>query len=123
MRVPFESSPMPQTKKKTAKKRTVNKSAAIREYKAAHPTAMPKQIAEALTDKGIKVSAAQVSTTLFYAKRRNGHATNGRTNGHVESAPTGALQAAAWLLQLCDRDVDRAHKLLEAAATIGAVLS
>ena len=54
-------------KKKTAKKaavssrKKVNKSQAIRDYRAKHPKAGPTEISKALTKQGIKVSPAHVS--------------------------------------------------------------
>ena len=54
------------SKPKPGKK--VNKSAAIRDYKASHPDAKPKEIAEALTAKhGVTITASAVSTTLYNA--------------------------------------------------------
>lgn len=48
----------------------VNKSAEIRQYKQAHPRQKPKQIAEALGEQGIEVSAQFVSTVLSTAKKK-----------------------------------------------------
>ena len=44
-----------------------NKSLEIRNYKAANPTASPKEIAEALAKTGLSVSAQFVSTVLSNA--------------------------------------------------------
>jgi len=55
-------------KKKSA---GVNKSAAIREYKAANPSHKPKQIAEALSGQGLDVSAQFVSTVLSNSKTKS----------------------------------------------------
>ncbi|WP_254508194.1 hypothetical protein [Anatilimnocola floriformis] len=49
-----------------------NKSAAIRDYKAANPTAPPKEIAEALSKSGATVSPQFVSTVLSNAKKNGG---------------------------------------------------
>ncbi len=45
-----------------AKKRSVNKSQAVRDYLSAQPDAMPKDVMAALARKGIKVSRVLVST-------------------------------------------------------------
>ena len=47
-----------------------NKSQAIREYIAANPGAGPNAVAAALQEKGIKVSAAYVSTVKAADKRK-----------------------------------------------------
>lgn len=49
-----------------------NKSAVIRAYKEANPTAAPKEIAEALTKQGLDVAAQFVSTVLSNAKKKGG---------------------------------------------------
>ena len=48
----------------------VNKSAAIRDYKKAHPKAKPAAIAEALKAEGLEVSGALVSNVLFTMKNK-----------------------------------------------------
>ena len=55
----------------TAKKK-VNKSKAIRDYKAANADAGPKEIAAALTKERIRVSPAFVSTVLSTSKKKKG---------------------------------------------------
>ncbi len=49
----------------------VNKSAAIRSYKAANPTASPKEIADALKKEGTITSAQFVSTVLSNARKKD----------------------------------------------------
>jgi hypothetical protein len=56
--------------KKPAAKQTVNKSQAIRDYMKANPKASPKETSEALTQQGIKVTAAFVSTVKTQAKNK-----------------------------------------------------
>lgn len=51
---------------------TDNKSAAIREYKRAHPKSKPRQIAAALAEKGHKMSAQYVSVVLSNARKKKG---------------------------------------------------
>ncbi len=97
-----------------AKTKRVNKSQAIREMKRLNPNMMPKAIAERLTKKGIKVSAAQVSTTLFYAKRR--------ADNNGTPAFNGELNCAAQLLKHCNMDVDRAIEALHAVKGVSEVL-
>lgn len=90
-------------KKKTAKK-DINKSKLIREYKAAHPIAMPKAIADVLTKKhGVEFKASQVSTVLFNANKKSG----GRTAKIPGKKPTkkkvaskgGSMTSAAELVK------------------------
>jgi hypothetical protein len=57
---------------KKAKSGGPNKSLLIREYKAANPTATPKEIAEALSKTGTAVSAQFVSTVLSNARKKGG---------------------------------------------------
>ena len=52
-----------------AKKAKVNKSAAIRDYCGANPSAKPKEIVEALKAKGVVVTPAFVSTIRTNAKK------------------------------------------------------
>ena len=80
---------MAKKKKQAADKPKVNKSEAIRSYKAKNKNAMPKDIAEALAAKGIAVSAAMVSTTLSNARRKSGK-TGGRGRGRA-AASTGDI--------------------------------
>ena len=53
------------------KKRAVNKTKAILDYKAANPEAGPSEISEALQKKKIEVSAAYISTILSKDKAKN----------------------------------------------------
>lgn len=52
------------------KKSGTNKSAAIRDYAAANPSAKPREIAEALAAKGISVTSHIVSQVLYNAKKK-----------------------------------------------------
>jgi hypothetical protein len=49
-----------------------NKSLEIRNYKAANPSATPKEVAEALSKGGVSVSAQFVSTVLSNARKKGG---------------------------------------------------
>ena len=62
-------------------KKGSNKSAAIREYKAANPTAGPREIAEALSKSGQTITAQFVSTVLSNAKRNGSPGKRGRRPG------------------------------------------
>ena len=53
-----------------AKKEKVNKSHEVREYLKAHHQATNSEIAEALTKKGVKISAAYVATIKTNAKTK-----------------------------------------------------
>jgi hypothetical protein len=67
-----------------------NKSLEIRNYKAANPTASPKEIAEALTKEGVPVSAQFVSTVLSNAKKKGGKVgRRGRKPGRKPAAAAG----------------------------------
>ena len=61
-----------QTKKQEqASEGTVSKAEAIRQYKAAHPEAKAKEIAAALTEQGVEVTAGRVSSVLRGGTSRN----------------------------------------------------
>ena len=73
-----------------ARKKAPNKSQAIRDYYDANPSAKPKEVASELKKKGIKVSAAFVSTIRSTSKRKTGKigkpgrpAGSSRKNGQV----------------------------------------
>ncbi len=79
--------------KKAAAKGGPNKSSAIRDYKAANPTASPKEIAEALGKSGIVVSAQFVSTVLSNAKKKGGKiGKRGPKPGRKAGAVGGSLE-------------------------------
>jgi hypothetical protein len=76
-------------------KSKINKSAAIREIRAAHPEIGPTEIAKMIHDQfGVEVTPATVSTVLSTDKKRNGKVgrpgrpkgsksvKNGASNGH-----------------------------------------
>ncbi|MGI9469975.1 MAG: hypothetical protein ACR2NZ_00495 [Rubripirellula sp.] len=70
-------------KKKTA---SVNKSQTIRDYSKSNPDQKPKQIAEALAKKGIKVSPQFVSTILSTSKKKTTTRKAGRPKGSKSRA-------------------------------------
>ena len=53
-------------------KKVVNKSQIVRDYLAAHPEAMPKEVMAALAGQGIKVSRVHVSTIKSKLKKGGG---------------------------------------------------
>ena len=82
-----------------------NKSSAIRDYKAANPTAAPKEIAEALAKDGLVVSAQFVSTVLSNAKKKGGKIGK---RGPKPGRKAAAASAGAGLEQLL-----KAKKMVE----------
>lgn len=81
-----------------------NKSAAIRDYKAANPSASPKEVAEALEKSGLSVSAQFVSTVLSNAKKKGGKVGKpGRTPGRPVAVPVGDLQHLILVKKLVDK--------------------
>ncbi len=68
---------------------SVNKSLAIREYKAKHKKARPKAIAEALREQGLDVDNQYVSMVLSNAKKKK------KGKRQVAAAVNGIHQALA----------------------------
>ncbi|TWT52802.1 hypothetical protein Pla22_04290 [Rubripirellula amarantea] len=68
-----------------------NKSQAIRDYKAANPTAMPSEIAQKLTEQGFDLNAGFVSTVLSTAKRKTKVGRRGRPKGSKNKQVAGAV--------------------------------
>lgn len=96
-------------------KSSANKSAAIRDYKAANRTASPKEIAEALSKSGMEVSAQFVSTVLSNAKKKGGKvAKRGRK---PRALPMGNIQQ---LIQV-KKFVDQIGGLEKAKAAVNAL--
>jgi hypothetical protein len=95
-----------------------NKSAAIREYKAANPTAAPKEIAESLSKTGLPVSAQFVSTVLSNAKKNGGKVgKRGPKPGRPVAVPLDNIQQ---LIQV-KKFVDQLGGVANARATIAAL--
>jgi len=81
-----------------------NKSAAIRDYKAANPTAAPKEIAEALTKTGLPVSPQFVSTVLSNAKKNGGKVgKRGRKPGRAVAVPLDNIQQLIQVKKFVDQ--------------------
>jgi hypothetical protein len=75
-----------------------NKSAAIRDYKAANPAAGPNEIATALDKGGITVTAAFVSTVLSNDRRKFGNGAHRAQTG--EASVESLIQAKRLAEQL-----------------------
>lgn len=117
-------------KKKTAtkrrpQKRTVNKSEEVRSYMASNPDAQPKEVAEALGKKGIKVTPQAVSTIKFNEAKKAGKKAGRRgrpkgakrtkgTNGTVQV--DSLLKAKAFAAQM--GGVDEAKQALDVLAKL-----
>src|SRR5262245_60116880 len=102
-----------------AKKSTSGtKSASIRNYKAGHPSAKPKEIAEALAKSGEKVTPAFVSTVLSNDKRRGRKRKGGRRPGRP--AGGGGFESLVQAKKLADQmgGVAKAKAALDALARI-----
>lgn len=92
------------------KKRSVNKSDAIREHVEKHPDDGPSAIADALGKQGIKVTAAFVSTVRSNDKRKSGP-----KNGRRGRKPKGGDLDSSTLQALVG-----AKKLVDAAGSVAA---
>jgi hypothetical protein len=101
-----------------------NKSEAIRDYKSSHASAGPKDIAAALNEQGVKVTAGFVSTVLSNAKRRGrkGRRKGGRPKGSGAGVSrTGdALSKLVLAKKMSDQlgGVEKARAALDALARI-----
>ena len=102
-----------------AKKSTSgSKSASIRNYKSDHPSAKPKEIAEALSKSGAKVTPAFVSTVLSNDKRRGKKRKGGRKPGRPAAA--GGFESLVQAKKLADQmgGVAKAKAALDALAKL-----
>jgi hypothetical protein len=103
------------------KAKTGNKSAAIRDYKAANPTAAPKEIADALGKSGVSISAQFVSTVLSNAKKKGGKVgKRGRKPGRPVAVPVDNLQQLIQVKKLVDQmgGLEKAKAAMDALAQI-----
>src|SRR4029453_19480936 len=96
-----------------------SKSEAIRNYKAAHPDAGPKAIAESLTKDGTKVSAQFVSTVLSNARKKAGKR-RGRRGGRRAAAGNATLHQLVLAKKLAARmgGVQQARQALDTLAKL-----
>jgi hypothetical protein len=104
-----------------AKKEKVNKSKAVRDFMAANPKAAPKEVSEALTKQGVKVSPAHVSNI----KNKMGKRKHRGKAAKVLSEKTGIgvpeIKAAFMLLKQCG-SIKGVKEALTAALEIQKVL-
>ena len=95
-----------------------SKSAAIRNYKTAHQSAGPTEIAAALTKEGTKVTPAFVSTVLSNARRKG----KGRRRAIRQNTRSGGdpIQSLVIAKKLADQmgGIDKARTALDALARI-----
>lgn len=97
----------------------ISKSKAIRDYMAAHPSAGPSAVADALSKEGIKVSAAFVSTVKSMAKKRKPGGRVGRPR-KAKSAAAGAQFSVSELLS-AKKLADELGSLEQAKAALDAL--
>ncbi len=106
-------------------KKAVNKAQSVRDYLKAHPGTANKEVAEALTKQGIKISAnhvanikSKMAVSKGKRKRRSKAATAMSTKSGVG---VHEIKAAFVLLKQCG-GVESAKKALDAAREIQKVL-
>lgn len=103
-------------KKKEGK---VNKTQAIKDALEANPDMLPSRIAEALTNSGIKVSAAYVSTTKSAMKKNKGKK-RGRAYGGAKSGDLVSLPNLIEARKFVDRlgGIDEARLVIDALSKL-----
>ena len=108
-----------------SKKPAVNKSQSIRDYLKDHPGASNKEVADALTKQGIKLSPDYVSTVKGQMKAKKGKRKRRRKAAEVISVKTGIgvaeIKAAFELLKHCG-SIALAKEALAAAVEIRKIL-
>lgn len=97
-----------------------NKSLAIRDYKAAHDDAGPKDIAAALSKDGVKVTAGFVSTVLSNDRRKDGKVKKRRGRRPAAAAGQDALTNLIQAKKIVDQmgGIEPARKALDALAKL-----
>lgn len=73
-------------------KRDGSKSAAVRDYLAKYPDARPKEVYDALTKQGLKLSLALVNAVKYSKPKTSRRAS--QPNGSIASASNGEVSAA-----------------------------
>ena len=100
---------------KRKKTRDGSKSAAVRDYIAAHPNAKPKEIYEALTKQGVKLSLALVNAVKY--KTAKSKKRPGRPKRKPAAASTSTVSAAELIeaKKLADSlgGIEKAREALE----------
>lgn len=92
------------------KRKAVNKSEKIREYRKSHPDATPKLIVEGLAKQGTKVSYALVSNILYRGKNGAAKAPKGRRGRPPKNAN-----------KISGQDLVRLKSIVDEMGGIGAV--
>jgi hypothetical protein len=124
-----DASKKPVPAKKPAKKpepaKKVNKSKAVRDFMAANPKALPKEVSETLAKQGVTVSPNYVSTVKGGMKARKGKRKRRQQAAEVAAVQTGVsvanIKAAFGLLKHCG-SIALAKEALAAAAEIQKIL-
>ena len=108
-----------------AKKQAINKAQTVREYLKAHPGTANKEVSEALTKQGIKISPnhianikSKMAVSKGKRKRRSKAATAMSAKGGVS---VHEIKAAFVLLKECG-SIENAKKALDAAREIQKIL-
>ncbi len=103
-------------------KNGTNKSQAIRDFKAANPSASPKEVAEALSKSGITTTPQFISTVLSNARKKGGKVgKRGRKPGRPAAAgKSGELQQLIQAKKLVDQlgGIDAARAAMNALAQL-----
>jgi hypothetical protein len=102
------------------KKGEVNKSLEIREYLAANPKAKPKEVVDAMSQKGIDVSAQFVSTVKSTSKKKGTAKRRGRPAG-AKNKTTRTAAAPAHQKSDDTVSVDSLLKLKKVVEEIGSI--
>jgi uncharacterized protein YneF (UPF0154 family) len=117
--------PVPAKKTEAAKTPKVNKSQSIRDYLKDHPGTANKEVAEALTKQGIKLSADYVATVKGQMNAKKGKRKRRQTAATAMSVKTGVgipeIKAAFALLKHCG-SLTVAKEALAAAVDIQKIL-
>jgi hypothetical protein len=108
-----------------AKKPAVNKSQTVRDYFKAHPGTSNKDVAEALTKQGVKLSASHVANIKSKMDVSKGKRKRRSKAASAMSSKSGVsvheIKAAFLLLKECG-GIERAKAALEAAREIQKIL-
>jgi hypothetical protein len=104
-----------------AKKEKVNKSQAVRDYMAANPQVAPKEVSEALTKQGVKVTPFYVSAIKGKMKKRKHRGKAAQAMSEKTGIGVPEIKAAFMLLKQCG-GMKRVKEALAAAQEIQKVM-
>lgn len=111
------------TKAAESKGNGTSKAEAVRQFKAEHPDLGPKEIAEALTKKGVEVTAGRVSAVLRSGGSKVDVATIRKASAFVQSY-TGKLDEALRAIEAVGQFIaecggpEKARSALEACRAV-----